>query len=66
LKALYSIANAVACALIDLIDKGNMTYGARLARPLRVDDLGTDDILATPVLVTVMDWLIGLTKRMSV
>jgi hypothetical protein len=32
----------------------------------RVDDLGTDDILATPVLVIVMDWLIGLTKRMSV
>jgi hypothetical protein len=43
-----------------------MTYGARLAWPLRVDDLGTDDILATPVLVTVMDWLIGLTKRTSV
>jgi hypothetical protein len=41
-------------------------HGARLAWLLRVDDLGTDDILTTLVLVIVMDWLIGLTKRMSV
>ena len=34
--------------------------------PLRADDLGTDDILTTLVLVVVMDWLIRLTKRMSV
>jgi hypothetical protein len=27
---------------------------------------GTDDILTTLVLIIAMDWLIGLTKRMSV
>ena len=49
-----------------MIEKGNVADGARLTWPLRVDDLGTDDILTTLVLVIVMDWLIRLTKRMSV
>lgn len=109
----------VVCGLAGaVVQRAGRHHGARLARPLRVDDLGTDDaklsfndvsyswligilaglgililvgpawivittslmesmldvriasiagglILATPVLVIVMDWLIGLTKRMS-
>jgi hypothetical protein len=65
LKALYSIANAVACTLIDMIDKGNMT-GAVAATNHHLSAIEERLIRAPPVLVIVMDRLIGLTKRMSV
>jgi hypothetical protein len=66
LPALIWQQSMVVCGLAGAaVQRAGRHHGARPAWLLRVDDLGTDDILTTLVLVMVMDWLIGLTKRMS-